>query len=80
MLLGVTGLSLGAAVGMGILAGMERVDQDLAIRATIVLALIAEACFWLGGGILGLSIIERRKEVLGRFFSRLAFWRRTDSV
>lgn len=78
VLLGVCALAIVAAGAVGFFAIEQGWDKQTMISATAALAILAEVCFWTGGGILGLSIIRRRREALGRFFGRLAFWRRAQ--
>lgn len=75
VLLGVCALAIVAAIGVGFYAVEQDWERAQMIKATAGLAIVAEVCFWTGGGILGLSIIRRRREALGRFFGRMAFWK-----
>ena len=76
LFLGLCATAIIAAIGVGIFGVEQGWERGTVIKATAGIALVAEACFWIGGGILGLSIIRRRREAIGRFFGRLAFWRR----
>lgn len=78
-LLGVSGLAIAGAVALGIYARSAELETQTLAFGVGALAVLAEVCFWLGGGMLGLSIIRRRREALGRFFSKLAFWRRPQN-
>jgi len=74
-LLGICALAIAAAVGLGFYANSTDMAPQTLAMGLGALAVTAEVCFWLGGGMLGLSIIRRRREAIGRFFSRFAFWR-----
>lgn len=73
-LLGGSAVAIAGAAVTGFVAASQGWDRGTAIGVVSGLALIAEICFWLGGGILGLSIIRRRRDA----FARLAFWRRSS--
>lgn len=69
--LGVCALALVAAVGVGFYGAEQGWERATLVKTTAGLAIFAEVCFWVGGGILGLSIIRRRREAISRFFGRL---------
>ncbi|MEM9838382.1 MAG: hypothetical protein AAF830_04410 [Pseudomonadota bacterium] len=69
--LGVCGLAILSAIGLGLYGAEQGWERATIIKSTAGLALLAEVCFWIGGGILGLSIIRRRREAIARFFGRI---------
>lgn len=76
VLLSVCALAIVGAVGVaGYGAHADWAKADV-MKGMAGLLIVAEVTFWTGGGILGLSIIQRRRAGLARFFGRLAFWRR----
>lgn len=68
--LGVSGASIVVAVALGVAAAQNGWEKGTVVSSTVALAVVAEACFWIGGGMLGLSVIRRRKEAIARFFGR----------
>lgn len=75
VLLGGCGASVLAAVVLAVTAATQEWEQARVIAATGALAVVAEVCFWAGGGLVGLSMIRRRREALVRTMDRVAFWR-----
>jgi len=78
-LLGVCGLAIAASVGIAVFGAQNDWAKADVIKATAAFLVAAEVCFWTGGGILGLSIIQKRRAALARFLGRLAFWRRSNA-
>ncbi|NNU15529.1 hypothetical protein HK107_04250 [Parvularcula sp. ZS-1/3] len=70
-LLGMSGAAVLGAVGLGVTASVQSWDGQKVIIATALLAIFAEACFWIGGGLFGLSVIKRRKDEIRAFVRRI---------
>ncbi len=54
------------AVGFGLAAAQEMIDRAVGIGFAIGFGLAAEALFWSGGAVLGLSFFARNNSWLGR--------------
>lgn len=69
------GLMIASAVAVGLWAGVT--DKPLANAAALIgiMAIAAEVLFWIGGGLLGLSVIAKRKAAFARFAQRLGLLR-----
>lgn len=60
-LLLLSAFSIALAVALGFVAVQQGWPKERAIAMTAVLAVAAEASFWTGGGMLGISFLRRRK-------------------
>jgi hypothetical protein len=76
VLLALSGSSIIGAVAIGVLAAMQEWDRERIVALTAALAIFAEICFWMGGGLVGLSAIQRRRVTLGRLAARVGLRRR----
>ncbi|GGY36511.1 hypothetical protein [Parvularcula lutaonensis] len=72
-LLAGSAMSVFGAVALGVTAVEQQWEPDRVLAATAALAMIAEACFWLGGGLVGLSMIRRRRVAVAGWAGRVAF-------
>ena len=64
-----------AAVALGLWAGMRDLPLGGVAALITALAVAAEVLFWIGGGLLGLSIIAKRKAAFARLARRLGLLR-----
>lgn len=79
VLLSVCALAVAAAVAVAVFGAQADWAKADIIKSSAGLLVIAEVSFWTGGGLLGLSIIRRRRAGMARVFGRLAFWRRSPT-
>jgi hypothetical protein len=59
-----------AAIGLGWATANDHLDKAIGVGATVAVALLAEALFWTGGALLGLSFFAKRGGWLKRLFRR----------